>query len=73
MPEMSIDTIAAQKAHAILNHLLGNTEGPREAYGVLVLAIYMINFDFADNPCTVDELADGVALSIRSIRKHGTQ
>lgn len=73
MVEMSNETVPAHKAEGLLAQLLTTCEGPKEAYGVLCLAIYMINFRFADNPCTIDELADGVATSLRSIRKHGTQ
>lgn len=73
MSEMSPETIDKAKAGLIINELFTLTEGPREAYGVLCLAIYILNFEVSDIPVAIDQLADEVGQSLRSIKKHGTQ
>lgn len=73
MGEMSPETIDKAKAALIIKGLTTITEGPREAYGVLCLAIYLLNFEINEITVSIDELIDEVGQSLRSIRKHGTQ
>lgn len=67
---MSTESIDASKAAGILNALFLTTEGPKEAYGVLCLAIYLLNFDISDTPVSIDQLADEVSRSLKSIQAH---
>lgn len=67
------ERIDARLSDDVLQVLLSTVKGPAEAYAVLILAIYRINFEFHDNPCTLVELADCVSKSILSIQKAPTQ
>jgi hypothetical protein len=65
----SIERVDAARSDEVLAVLLNSVRGPAEAYAVLILAIYRINFEFHDKPLTLVELADSVSKSIRSIKK----
>lgn len=72
-PDLTPETINSEKAKALLNGLTTMTQGPREAYGVLVLAIYILNFEWHDNPVSIDKLATEVSASLLSIQRTPTQ
>jgi hypothetical protein len=63
------ERVDSSKSDEILATLLSTTQGPAEAYAVLVLAIYRLNFEFNDNPITLCELADSISKSVLSIQK----
>lgn len=67
------ETIDKAKCAFILKQLLLMTQGPAEAYGTLCLAIHILNFEMSDTPISIDQLADEVAQSLRSIKPHGVQ
>lgn len=69
MTNLSPETINVEKAKFLLSGLTSLTQGPREAYGVLVLAIYLLNFEFHDTPVSIDQLAVEVSDSLRSIQR----
>lgn len=71
-PTTTSETIDKTKADQLITHLIATAEGPREAYGILCLAIYLLNFE-RDSPVPIDQLADEVASSLRSIKRHLTQ
>lgn len=68
-----IERVDSSQSDNVLQVLLSTVSGPAEAYAVLILTIYRINFEFHDNPCTLVELADNVSKSIRSIQKASIQ
>jgi len=69
-PDEEINT---DKANAIIAQLVRIAEGPREAYGILCLAIYLLNFEVLGAPVSIDQLANDVGSSLRSIKGHLTQ
>lgn len=73
MNGMSTEIIDASKAAVLLSALMAITEGPREAYGVLCLAIHIMNFEISENAVSVDQLAAEVSQSLRSIERHNAQ
>jgi hypothetical protein len=64
-----IERVNSGSSDEVLALLLKSVTGPAEAYAVLILAIYRLNFEFNDHPVTLVELADSVSKSIRSIQK----
>lgn len=64
-----IEQVSGAKSDSILRDLLLNTEGPREAFGVLILCLYRLNFEFIEDPLTLVELADSTKQSILTLQK----
>lgn len=62
-----------RKSDTLLNILLNDAAGPSEAYGILVLTIYRLNFEFAETPITIVELADECRQSIINIKMANIQ
>lgn len=65
--------ISSSKVDTVLMLLLNMTEGPAEAYGTLVAAIYKLNFEFLEHPASIDSLIVEVSQSIRSIKEIRSQ
>ena len=70
---MITETINLAKAAAVIEALFPITEGPREAYGVLCLAIYYLNFHLSDEPIPIDQLVREVGQSLYSIQRSPRQ
>lgn len=68
MAEGSYEHVDGALAAAIIQSLVPRTEGPRQAYALLALAIWMLNFEISDEPATIDELCNEVCASLRSIQ-----
>lgn len=64
---MTEELIDGRKAGAVLALLNSTTQGPREAYAVLCTTIWMLNFQFTDDPVHIDQLCNEVEQSLRSI------
>lgn len=62
------ERVSSDKAMTILQSLYHSTTGPREAYGVLALAIWLLNFKISDDPVSIDQLCEEVTGSLRSIK-----
>lgn len=66
---MTMEHVSGSKAGGLLYALTQMTEGPKEAYGVLCLAIWLLNFEISENTVSIDELCDEITQSLRSIKK----
>lgn len=64
---MSLEKIAQDKTDIILGVLYNLTEGPREAYGVLAVCLYRLNFEIIENKVSIDQLCDEITTTLRSI------
>lgn len=71
--EMECLAIDRRKTDAVLALLASITEGPQEAYSVLCVCIHRINFEFCEKPISIDDLAEGVRVSMHSIKGHRAQ
>jgi hypothetical protein len=61
------EIVNAALAAGIIRDLVPVTQGPREAYAILVLAIWLLNFEIGDEKASIDDLCAEVVASLRSI------
>lgn len=73
MSDMQSQIVDKQKSDAVLAMLVSATEGPREAYAILCLTIRRLNDEFCDEPSSIDQLCEEIAISLRSITRHISQ
>lgn len=71
--DMTMEMIDANKAKAIIALLTGICKGPREAYSVLCLTIWMLNSDTFGMQVDIEQLALEVSESLRSIQPRQMQ
>ena len=55
------------KTDAVLALLYTCTEGPGEAYAILIACIHRLNFDMCESPISIDELVAEISMSLRSV------
>lgn len=67
------ERIGSAKAMAVLAMLQPMTKGPRECYGTLMLAVWLLNFKISDDPVSIDRLCDEVVHSLKSIKEAPAQ
>lgn len=65
--------VDVNKARTILALLVQITDGPQEGFALLMAVLYEFNFALVTNPVTLDELANDVAHSIRTMKEGHTQ
>lgn len=57
------------KIDAVLALLYTCTEGPSEAYAILIACIHRLNFDMCESPASINELVAEVGMSLRSVSR----
>jgi hypothetical protein len=67
--EKELIKIDVRKAQAMLALLVQITDGPQEAFALLMAVLYEFNFSLISNPITLEELATDVAHSIRTMKE----
>jgi hypothetical protein len=73
MSDMEVESVGCNKSDALLAELVSSCEGLREAYALLITALWRLNFDMNDKPVSIDQLCDEVCISLRSIVKRIAQ
>ena len=68
-----IQRVDSKQSDAILAVLVAQAQCPAEAYAILILTIYRLNFEINDRPLTLVELADSISKSILSLQKAPAQ
>src|ERR1700761_7739046 len=68
-PHEGYEPINPHKVDGVLPFIFLATNSPAEAYGTLIAAIYKLNFEFIESPCSLDELIINVSDSMRSLRE----
>lgn len=67
MSEQIIQTVPAAKSAKLLAQVVEMSQGPREAYGLLVIALWRLNFELIDEPSTIEDFIVEVSTSLRTL------
>lgn len=65
-PTMDYEKAEVHKVHSVLLQLQLMCQGPREAYAVLVTALWQLN-QIAERPISIDDFVTEVSASLRSV------
>lgn len=71
--EMELETMSAAKSADLLKYIVETAQGPREAYTLLVVGLWRLNFEIVDNPVNINDLCNDVSASLRSIKRYEEQ
>ena len=70
--EYEMQVIDTERVQDLVAYLMLNSQGPRDAYALLVCAIWQIS-KLNDPPISVEQLAQEFAISIQTLKQEGLQ